>query len=264
MQESIQYELKKIGKLKRIVEDALEEAPEGKIRLQTSKQKYCQYYHVKEEYLEKYPNGKYIAKSQEELIKQLIQKEYNLKVLVELANEEKTLKTCLDSYTPEQLMDIHMQMHEGKRKYLVPHALTDEEYIAQWYKQFDGPPNTAEAKEEYITENQEIVKSKSEKMIADKLFYLGIPYIYEAPLLLDGKYVYPDFTILNVRTRKTYFLEHLGKMGDPDYRKKNLIKIDNYAQNGIVVGKNLLLTMECGEKSFNPRILDVFVREFFV
>ena len=54
-----------------------------------------------------------------------------------------------------------------------------------------------------ITEKGEAVRSKSEKIIADKLYMKEIPYVYEQPLYLKGYgYVVPDFKILNVRTKK--------------------------------------------------------------
>ena len=46
---------------------------------------------------------------------------------------------------------------------------------------------------EILTEKGESVKSKSEKIIADKLNMMNIPYCYEVPLYLKGYgYVKPD------------------------------------------------------------------------
>ena len=62
-------------------------------------------------------------------------------------------------------------------------------------------PNPYPKTEELVTNNGEIVRSKSEKIIADLLFMLGIPYVYECPLDTPGGTIYPDFTILDISTR---------------------------------------------------------------
>ena len=78
---------------------------------------------------------------------------------------------------------------------------------------------------EILTEKGESVKSKSEKIIADKLNMMNIPYCYEVPLYLKGYgYVKPDFKVLNVATRKEYYWEHYGMMDNKDYIIKALKK----------------------------------------
>ena len=52
-------------------------------------------------------------------------------------------------------------------------------------------------RQEIYTERGERVRSKSEKIIADKLFLQNIPYHYERPIYLKGfGMVYPDFCCL--------------------------------------------------------------------
>ena len=61
----------------------------------------------------------------------------------------------------------------------------------------------------YSTEKGELVRSKSELLIADMYYSLGIPYKYEAGVKLRGGIVrYPDFTLLRVRDRKEFYHEH--------------------------------------------------------
>lgn len=68
------------------------------------------------------------------------------------------------------------------------------------------------------TERGDLVRSKSELVIADKLYSRGIDYAYEQPLVLsDGRIRYPDFTIANHASGVTYYWEHLGMLSDPGY-----------------------------------------------
>lgn len=78
---------------------------------------------------------------------------------------------------------------------------------------------------EILTEKGESVKSKSEKIIADKLNMMNVPYCYEGPLYMKGYgHVKPDFKVVNVATRKEYYWEHFGLMSDEEYAKKAIKK----------------------------------------
>ena len=93
-------------------------------------------------------------------------------------------------------------------------------------------------------------------------YELGIPYRYEAEVQLsNGKIKYPDFTLLNIRTREVIYHEHLGLMDDENYRKVNLIKLDEYRRNGIYLGKNLIITYEAEGCYLNIREIRDMCRE---
>jgi hypothetical protein len=67
------------------------------------------------------------------------------------------------------------------------------------------------------TLTEEMVRSKSEVIIANMLFERGIPFQYEVPLRApDGTFYLPDFTI-SFRG-ETWYWEHLGLAQDEAYR----------------------------------------------
>ena len=86
------------------------------------------------------------------------------------------------------------------------------------------------------TKRGDLVRSKSEVIIANELLAQGIDrYEYEAPLVLvDGKTRYPDFTIIDDDTGAAYYWEHLGMLNNPDYRRRWDRKAEIYAQSGIL------------------------------
>lgn len=91
-------------------------------------------------------------------------------------------------------------------------------------------------------------RSKSEMLIAELLHQAGIPFYYEARLVLhdengEKRYYYPDFTIVLPDGRVIYW-EHLGRMDSADYREKNYKKLTTYHFNDIYPPTNLILTME--------------------
>ena len=84
------------------------------------------------------------------------------------------------------------------------------------------------------TERGDLVRSKSELVIADKLHDRGIDYAYEQPLVLtNGRTRYPDFTIADHAMGVTFYWEHLGLLDDPGYRARWERKRAEYLGCGI-------------------------------
>ena len=109
-----------------------------------------------------------------------------------------------------------------------------------------------------------ILRSKAEALIDTMLSYEGIPFKYECPLELIGGCKYPDFTILHPVTGKIYYWEHFGWSDDPQYVEKNMKKMFEYAQNGIIVGKNLICTYETADNPLSPdtvqKMIDMYLK----
>lgn len=84
------------------------------------------------------------------------------------------------------------------------------------------------------TTKGELVRSKSEVIIANALHTLGIDYTYEKQYKGDdGSVRYPDFTIEDAETGQIVYLEHLGMLSDSTYQKKWEEKLDWYRSQGI-------------------------------
>lgn len=91
----------------------------------------------------------------------------------------------------------------------------------------------------------ELVRSKSELVIANHLHTLGLQYYYERPLegvAAPGR-LRPDFSFVD-DAGEIYVWEHLGMLGRPDYEKSWAWKKNWYVLNGFVEGKNLFVTSE--------------------
>jgi len=114
------------------------------------------------------------------------------------------------------------------------------------------------------TEKKERVRSKSEKIIADMLYHKNIPYKYECPINLKGLgMIYPDFTCLRLADRKTILWEHLGMMTDPIYCQKAMKKIDIYAKNGFIQGRDIIYTFESEKYSLNTMSVENLINQIF-
>ena len=87
----------------------------------------------------------------------------------------------------------------------------------------------------HLTDRGELVMSKSELIIADKLHNRGIDYAYEKPLNFGkGRTCKPDFTIEDGATGLTVYWEHCGMLEDSEYRKRWDRKQKWYRDNGVL------------------------------
>ena len=86
----------------------------------------------------------------------------------------------------------------------------------------------------YRTDRGELVRSKSEWIIADKLHAAGIDYQYEQPLMLGGIERLPDFTIVDDDSGVIWYWEHNGLLDNIEYRERWERKVTAYRDNGIL------------------------------
>jgi ATP-dependent exoDNAse (exonuclease V) alpha subunit len=95
------------------------------------------------------------------------------------------------------------------------------------------------------TEKGHLVRSKSELVIANMLFQLGIPYEYER--VLDGTTaagrLRPDFSFVTADGDLLVW-EHLGMLSRPDYKRGWEWKRAWYQKNGFAESKTLFTSVE--------------------
>lgn len=233
---------------------------EGTIRLCTS-HKNPQYYLRTDP---KDTKGKYIPQKDLAMVKKILQKEYNKKVVQSIDQEIKAIDTYFRLLPKKNMESIHETLHEARKKLVEPMFETDIQFVSKWENQKYIPKEIDDTVPLLFTAKGERVRSKSEIMIADFLYAEGIPYKYECPINLKGfGVIYPDFTILNVRERKIIYYEHFGKMDDPEYATKTVKKIKLYEQNGIHMGDTLIATWETKNCPLTPRDIRRVVQRIF-
>lgn len=255
--------ISEVAKLEEKVLKSLEFAPTGKLRCEMLRGKYPQYYFVENGDTE-HPNGRYIRKSEIEVARKLAQKEYDKLILREIKRLERIEKLTGQANGIFSLGEIHCRMPVAKQLLITPYVEDNASYIEKWLMSMQGNENDYPITNGYITERGENVRSKSEKMIADKLYLMKVPYVYEAKLVLrNGMNFYPDFTVLNVRTRQVLYYEHFGMMDNAEYCNKALEKIDMYESNNLFLGENFFFTMESSQKGINmSRLSSLIERKF--
>lgn len=235
-----------------IIKNFLKKPPEGRLKVNVVKNNIA--------YIQciggRSPQIVYIPKAEEAKAAALAQKEYYLKADKLLERTINAIDTFLKLYPDETIDDIIKEMHWAKREIIVPLRPTDEEYAALWQQEeYDGLSFREDDESNFYTDRGERVRSKSEVIIANTLNSQNIPYKYERPLILDGRKIHPDFTILDVAHRKEKYLEHFGIMTDNGYAVKTVEKIRSFAANGLFLGESLFCTFETDRHALDTREL---------
>lgn len=153
------------------------------------------------------------------------------------------LKKTLSKYKPYGQEELLSNLPE---KYQSALTLCREKKIYDWltapYEKAPFDP------EQHIHETAygELVRSKSEVIIANALYSFGIPFHYEEKFPYpseNGDFYYPDFTILLPDSSKLIW-EHLGLLSEMGYCINNAYKLHNYQLNQVIIGKDLILTQD--------------------
>ena len=86
-----------------------------------------------------------------------------------------------------------------------------------------------------------------------------VPFIYEKELYINGRHLFPDFTIRK-RDGSIVIWEHFGLMDNPEYSERAMEKIQLYRQAGFVQCQNLICTYE--EDIASVTAIDNIIKKF--
>ena len=210
----------------------------------------------------------YIKKEDVMLASELATRDYCKKLVLEI-EKRLHLITSLEQH-PEymnlsSLHQIYESMPQARKLIVNPLTQSNEEIINDWYSNQKTGNNPFQITTNIFTERGEQVRSKTEKIIADTYFRRNIPYVYEPEFLSDGKILLcPDFALLNLRTRRTWYWEHFGLMSDPRYSESFCKKIDTYQKNGIYIGDGLIVTFESQNTCIDTRDINILIDKYLL
>ena len=115
------------------------------------------------------------------------------------------------------------------------------------------------------TARGELVRSKSEVIVADALFDNNIPYEYEKELaLVDDGIKSPDFTIRDAESGATFYWEHCGMINNDEYRRRWERKCAVYRKHGIVEGNNLIVSYDSDNGSIDSQEIRSLIKKYLL
>ena len=248
--ERISYLKDLIGTL----EKRIDRAPEGRIKINRIRGK--TYYYLIVDGKE----NRYLSKEELKTAKSLAQKKYEQLTLKAALCELAYLQKFVDDYPQTCPEDIYDSLSESRKELTHSVFKTIDDIINEWQNKPFTPKAFRDDDPYFVTNRGERVRSKSEKIIADRFFERGVPYKFECPLVLKGfGKIYPDFTVLNLQTMREEYVEHCGRMDDIKYVGDHIKRTNAYQLNGIMIGDRLHLTFETQYVPLDTRVLDLLI-----
>ena len=187
----------------------------------------------------------YLSKKKMDQIQALAKKRYGKERLSEIDRELdawKTFKQKLGNTGKRQAKRM-LEGNDELTELLLPLANPMLQKAWQWASTAK-PSDYREEEKIHSSKNGLKVRSKAEAMIASALEEQCVPFRYEEPLRIGTRRVVPDFTIMSPVTGELYYWEHFGMMDNEDYCSDAVDKLMLYQRQGILLGQQLMITLE--------------------
>lgn len=236
------------------IEQKLDELPEGTLLLE------------KERIRWKLPGNRRVTLSTQNdfvLIAALAEKSYLQKVLNFIKQEQNAWDGYWKNMPPYPFEKIYDKLPEKRRAWTVPYQPNGEKRQV-WEKASFRTNHKYEEEKKQRCSNGLLVRSKSERMIAERLLYYQLPFRYECGLCLDDyRWVYPDFTIVNSQTGQEVYWEHFGMVDENGYRRNMTKKLLAYQKSGYTLKRTLIMTYESSENPLTQDLVDQAIQLYF-
>lgn len=170
IQAAMQERETELEKYLELVQSRANQAPDGYLKI--SRTKKVQYYKVTKD---TEPNGIYLQKNDMDVICSLAQKEYDRKVILAMQKELTQIRKMIKTYSEDGIRKIYDNYIAERKELIEPVELSDEAYARKWINQEYKKKDIGNAINIYQTEGEDLVRSKSELIIANKLKKLKIP-----------------------------------------------------------------------------------------
>lgn len=209
----------------------------------------------------------YISNTNIKLAQQIAMRDYLTDAYKNLLMHLAAVQTLLSFEREDKVDGCYTKLVEGRKHLISPLVGTPQQKIDAW-RQEEYVQNTQYPENlVHETERGERVRSKSEEMIANYLYSMKdyIDYKYERPLVLrvNGKNetIYPDFTIINLRTGDKFILEHVSRLDASGYHDKFVWKHNAYLMNGFVQKGKVLYSFESEGQPFTLKYVKKLVQD---
>lgn len=265
MKQELEALLVKYSKtLEKLEQDKLENRPiEGRVEVLSKARTGYSYVYIRKDPITGKAVRKYASQDKRPIISALAQQAYQDKVCRLLKLRIPQIRALVNHFEDDELELLFTKLHPGRQALVQPIEPTKYQKLKAWKNEpYEGL--AFKSQEAYFQTNQgEFVRSKSEKILADRFFALGIPYKYECPLHTRNRTtLYPDFTFYDYRNDRELYWEHFGMMGDPAYARKAYEKLDEYGQRGIFLGCGLIATFEMSNKPLNLKYVNQVIKHY--
>lgn len=252
-------ELIKVQKMKSNMELTLENLPEG--RLHAIKSSGRIYYYLRDGS----ETDRYIGTEDNELVRQLKARKFAERSLSAAKKDEKLLLRLIDGYeslSPERIMSAIPQTYWTESPDYIEGIdfVSAEEWANAPYRKSCSYLNQLT----HTTLKGDLVRSKSEAIIANLLFSKNIPYRYEEEIEIAGRIFTPDFIVAVSGEGRVKILEHAGMMSNREYRNAFAWKVSQYIASGFMPLDNLFITYDDMDGNINTKLIESVIDTYFL
>lgn len=253
--EAAEFRIATLEKREKELQELVRSSPPGKlIWASNSKASPIERWYIKE------GKTRYLPRKEKALALALLQKGQAEAELKDIASEKYGL-SCLLRHPRHNHLAVFSQHLASSRQLALLHQGQKNE--VKWEEaHYEG--NSYPISKPHRTSNGEIVRSKSELLIAQLLLTHQIPYRYEQELCFGQQKIHPDFTILRPYDHKIIYWEHWGKIDDVRYRQQYHEKMELYLQNTILPDDNLICTYETAERPLDLETVEEKIQRYLL
>ncbi|MBQ1524583.1 MAG: hypothetical protein IIZ55_05555 [Firmicutes bacterium] len=205
---------------------------------------------------------KYLKANELHIAARLAEKEHAIKLKKLCEAELASIEQYLKAADPSALSGYLEKLSPGRKALLEPVCDLDSILGKAWSEPPDQRLSPFEGNLRFRTKRGELVRSKSELIIANYLYDHGHHYQYETALHLASRTIYPDFTIRTKGGDAVYW-EHAGMLDNTGYGEDLVKKLNDYARDGIIPGRDLIISFETQAQPLRTEIIEA-IAEYYL
>ncbi len=245
-----------------LLQKQTEEMPAGRLRCKKDGDSY-KWFNIQD------GSPVYISRKKAEIAQKLALKGYRLQIIEDMQAEINCIRKFTRVYTKLNLPHGRKYLDKGQEyKRLVEEAVnfsSDPVVSAFVNRKYKGGPYQERCTLKCLSGH--MVRTKAENQIADMLYMMGVPFLYEYPweVEIGGRVViiHPDFTIMNPVTHEIFIWEHMGRMDSKSYASNTDSRIAQLCSIGFFPDDKLILTFEGGNHRLSTAEIEAKIFQFF-
>ena len=190
---------------------------------------------------------------------------YLKKSLSRIERDIKLLEKTASGLQKVDYTNINASLPEVYRDPQLNYGAADNDKALNWKQRMEAikvaAPVYRPEELKVRTDDGNYVRSKSEAMIYNHLLALGITFIYEMPVSVNGHTYLADFVLLSEIDYKTIvIIEHQGMMDNMNYRNRFTDKLYGYLKAGYRPGINIFFSFDTLDGGFDKTPIDDIIR----
>ena len=196
-----------------------------------------------------------------QLLQDLRQRRYLKKAIPILRKRIEACRLFMETdqmYDPVEIEASSRKIYHGA---MDPDMFLEGDISIEEWKREQYVRNSYPFSEKHVTDGGLRVRSKAEAMIGTQMEHFHMMFRPEPQIVLEGRVFFADFEVFLPKIRRRIYIEHFGKMDDPEYRAKAMYKIRNYHKAGLYLGVNFFFTWESKDKPLATSEINAMLNE---